>query len=565
MDTDFEDDWQHWVQMVNKTTGADWQDLSHLTEDGISIKPIYPLEAVAAHAVFTNPGWQMAQFVADDAAPQVLNKSILDELEASVSMIMLPLAVTSQMTADHMAEILDGVYTDACQFGHPHGGDVITYANIWADYACGAEYSGHDSNDLAVHLGADPVADIMLDLCGQDTAKDRAKALAAWGVERQSDLSSCRCFAASGDVYHRYGLTDGQELGLSLASLIWQLRLWEQAGYSLAEALPKSVMRIAVTSDLYSALAKTRGARMLLRHLCSVIGVDKSKTANLMPSLHVFTSDRMMTRIEPMNNVLRHVTASLGAALGGAEIMTTLPHDWLTGSTDMSRRLARNIQLIMRDEARLDQVADPAHGAPSLEAISQAIAEKAWQVFQDIEARGGAMAAVTSGMVRDWAAAASASRQARMDDRDQAMLGINHHPQQASEMLPPLLIENGMMRGGMARPAQPWEDLRQTAAAKDMRCLILDHGDSDKAHISRWLDDMRMAGIQAAHVSVADAETAEAQILAAKPHLLIADPAAQSMLSGHSQDIGALAVIPLDAKGVTRRQGIMAVIERMAG
>ena len=565
METDFEHAWQHWAQMVNKTTGADWQDLSHITEDGISIKPIYPHDAVSAHAVFTTPGWQMAQFVADDATPQVLNKSILDELESSVSMIMLPLAVTSQMTADHMTQILDGVYTDACQFGHPHGGDVITYAKIWADYACGAEYRGHDSNDLVVHLGADPMADIMLDLCGQDTAEDRAKALAAWYVERQSNLSSFCCFAASGDAYHRYGLTDGQELGLCLASLIWQLRLWEQAGYSLAEALPKSVMRIAVTSDLYSALTKTRGARMLLRHLCSVIGLDENKTANLMPSLHVFTSDRMMSRIEPMNNVLRHVTASLGAALGGAEIMTTLPHDWLTGSTEMSRRLARNIQLIMRDEARLDQVADPAHGAPSLEAISQAIAKKAWQISQDIEASGGAMAAVTSGMVGDWAAAANTTRQTKMDDRDEAMLGINHHPQQAPNMLPSLLNENGMMRGGLARPALPWEELRLAAADKDLRCLILDHGDSDKAHIARWLDEMRMAGIQAAHVSIADAESAEAQILAAKPHLLIADKVTQTKLSEHNQDTAAVAMIPLDAKGMIRRQRIMAVIERLAG
>jgi methylmalonyl-CoA mutase len=65
----------------------------------------------------------------------------------------------------------------------------------------------------------------------------------------------------------------------------------------------------------------------------------------------------------------------------------------------MSRRLARNIQLIMRDEARLDQVADPAHGATTLEAMSQSLAHKAWQIFQDIEQAGGAMADAVLAMV----------------------------------------------------------------------------------------------------------------------------------------------------------------------
>lgn len=562
MNNEQNDNWTRWADMVRKTIGAEWDTLTRATEDSLNIQPIYPSDAISPQAVFTSTGWIMAQYVADDAAPTALNRSILDELESGVSMIMFPAVSAAHMTAAQMVDILDGVYTDACQFGYSHGGDAMHRTNLWAEYAA---QSDADGQSLNVHIGADPVADIMFDQLDHQAANDQAIALAAWQTKHQTDLPHIQCFAAAGDAYHRYGLTDAQELGLCLASLVWQWRMLEQSGLSLEHAIAGSAMRMAVSSHLYSSLAKTRAARMILNRLSAAMDMDKT------PVLHVFTSDRMMTRIEPMNNVLRHVTASLGAALGGAELITTLPHDWLSGSTGMSRRLARNIQLIMRDEARLDQVADPAHGATTLEAMSQSLAHKAWQIFQDIEQAGGAMAVATSAMVAEWAAAAPRARQADMDNRHAAMLGINHHPQQPIAPLPALIMETGLPRGGMARPAQAWEDMRiaaydaadDAADDKDLRCLILDDGSSDKQCIANWSDELRMAGIQMAEVRITNTAEVNAQIAAAKPHILVASQAVHHMLADHDGQDGTTlskTYLALDADGATRRQMITNMI-----
>ncbi len=552
MNTEHDDSWMHWADMVAKTIGAGWKDLIRLTEDGLEVQPIYPAHAISAYPAFTSAGWLMAQYVADDTAPALLNRSILDELEGGTNMIMFPLTVAAEMTASHMPEILDGVYANACLFGYPHGGDAVKLSAIWAEYAKRCDDKGQS---LKVHLGADPVADIMFDRFDHVEANDQAISLASWQTRYQSDLPDFRCFAAAGDTYHRYGLTDAQELGLCLASLVWQWRILEESGLSLEQTISGSVMRIAVTSDLYSALSKTRAARILLNQISAVMDTDKK------PLLHGFTSDRMMTRIEPMNNVLRHVTASLGTALGGAGVITTLPHDWLSGSTGMSRRLARNIQLIMRDEARIDQVADPAHGAYTLEAMSQSLAQKAWQIFQKIERAGGAMTVATSSLLSDWAKAASEARQADMDNRHHGMLGVNHHPQYPTDPLPGLMMECGNPRGGRVRPAQPWEDMRLAAYDKGFRCLILNNGDSDKTLIARWADELRVAGIQMADIRIANTKEARTQIATAKPHLLVASHAVLSLLTDDGMEKISIPSVPLDADGKVRRQMIMAVIK----
>ena len=541
--------------MVRKTIGAEWDTLTRATEDGLNIQPIYPADAISPQAAFTKAGWEMAQYVGDDATPTALNRSILDELESGVSMIMFPEIAVASITAAQMVDTLDGVYTHACRFGYSHGGDAMHRTNLWAEYAA---QSDADGQTLSVHIGADPMADIMSDHLEHQAAHNQAIALAVWQTKYQTDFPHIRCFAAAGDAYHRYGLTDAQELGLCLASLVWQWRVLEQSGLSLEHAVAGSAMRMAVTSHLYSSLAKTRAARMVLNRLSAVMNMNKT------PVLHVFTSDRMMTRIEPMNNVLRHVTASLGAALGGAELITTLPHDWLSGSTGMSRRLARNIQLIMRDEARLDQVADPAYGATTFEAMSQSLAHKAWQIFQNIEQAGGAMADAVLAMVAEWGTAARQARQVDMDNRHAAMLGINHHPQQPINPLPPLIMETGLPRGGMARPAQAWEDMRIAAYDKGLRCLILDDGSSDKQYIANWSDELRMAGIQMAEVKITNSTEANAQIAVAKPHILVASQAVYHMLADHDgQDSIALSktYVALDADGTTRRQMITNMIQ----
>ncbi|MGA1019543.1 MAG: methylmalonyl-CoA mutase family protein [Candidatus Puniceispirillales bacterium] len=558
--------WSNWLELVSKTLGTDANGLDHITpisEDGLRLPPLYPGGAVSPHPVVSPlfQGWQMAQHAADSTDTKTLNRSILAELEGGTTFVMIPRMVQSGLAVHQgydFPRLLDGVIMSACGFGFHHGQDSIALAAAWIDFTSGMDDKGAG---LRVHLGADPIANMITGLATMAEAEAEGAALATWQKDQFSALPGCRIFAASGDTAHRLGLTQAQELAFGLSTLLWQWRCLDAAGCSPDQGSARLVMRIAVSAELYPALAKTRAARYLLLRLASVMGV----VPDHLPVLHALTSDRMMTRIEPMNNILRNTTASLGAALGGSDLITTLPHDWLTGSTGMSRRLARNIQLIMRHEARLDQVADPAYGADALEAMSQELAAKAWQIFQEIEASGGALALAASGQVLAWAKQAATQRQHEMDNRNAPMLGVNHHPKVAAEPLPPIMVEAGAPRGGYWRVAAPWEDLRQSAFNRGLRCLVLYDEEDNSKGCAAWRDEARMLGIELAEIQSSDADELTGHINSAKPHILVLGTAWHSWAQQNDQKIHGAVLAALDASGDKRRMVFELVMKGLAG
>lgn len=565
MDDRQEKQWSNWLEMVGKTLGIEGDGYNRITtisEDGLRLPPLYPHGEVTPHPVVSPlfQGWQMAQHAADSRDTAALNNSVLDELEGGASMVMIPRVAQSGLATQQgydLPRLLDGVITSACGFGFHHGQDSMALAAAWADHAAGMTDKGAA---LQVHLGADPIADMLTDMITNAEAEAKGAALANWQKDYYSVLPGCRIFAASGDSFHRLGLTEAQELAFGLSTLLWQWRCLEAAGCAPDQGSARLVMRIAVSAELYPALAKTRAARYLLLRLISVMDIPSSH----LPVLHALTSDRMMTRIEPTNNILRHTTASLGAALGGSDMITTLPHDWLTGSTAMSRRLARNIQLIMRHEARLDQVADPAYGADTLEAMSQELAAKAWQMFQDIEASGGALEVAASGQVMAWANPAAVKRQHEMDNRTAPMLGVNHHPQVAADPLAPVVVEAGVPRGGYLRVASPWEDLRQSAYDRGLRCLVVNDENSNTKCRAAWRDEARMLGFELAEIQASDADELAGLVRSAKPHMLVLDKAWHHWAEQNNQSAHGAVIAALDASGDKRRAVFEQVIKGAA-
>jgi hypothetical protein len=218
----------------------------------------------------------------------------------------------------------------------------------------------------------------------------------------------------------------------------------------------------------------------------------------------------------------------------------------------------------MRHEARLDQVVDPAYGADTLEAMSQELAATAWQKFQDIEASGGALAVAASGQVLEWAKVAADLRQKKLDNRDAPMLGVNHHPQMAAEPLAPIIVEAGAPRGGQQRAAAPWEELRQMAYHRGLRCLVLDDEAGNSSGRAAWRDEARMLGFELVEIRSSNAEELAGHVDSAKPHLLVLGQAwhhwvEQSNLQAH----GAVIAV-LDADGENRRAIFGQVINGVA-
>ncbi|MBL8578972.1 MAG: methylmalonyl-CoA mutase subunit beta [Mesorhizobium sp.] len=201
---------------------------------------------------------------------------------------------------------------------------------------------------------------------------------------------------ADGRVYHNAGATEAQELGAMLASAAAHLRLFEDARQALVYAAPHIGFAVSVDQDQFVSMAKIRALRKLWARLLEVCSIPPSPA-----TIHAETSWRMLTAADPETNVLRSTIACFAAAVGGADSISVLPHTLSHGLPNgFARRIARNTQLVAASESHLDFVADPSSGSGSIEALTDALCEHAWDEFRAIEREGGILRSLADGKLQ---------------------------------------------------------------------------------------------------------------------------------------------------------------------
>jgi methylmalonyl-CoA mutase len=208
---------------------------------------------------------------------------------------------------------------------------------------------------------------------------------------------------ADGRPFHDRGGSEAQELGSALATAVSYLRALEDRIDE--QRLVRAVgMTLAADADIFLTIAKFRAARLLWAQVLEACGAGAAPL-----SLHGEASWRMMTGRDPHVNILRNAAAAAAAGLGGANSFCALPFSLTTGLPDeFARRIARNMQIILMEEAGLHHVGEPAAGSGYADSLTQALAERAWRFFQEIEKRGGMSAALKSGYVQGEIAAKAA-------------------------------------------------------------------------------------------------------------------------------------------------------------
>ena len=203
------------------------------------------------------------------------------------------------------------------------------------------------------------------------------------------------------------------------------LRTLTDAGLAIDQAAQQVSFSVSLGCRFYQAIAKIRAARLLWAQVVAARG--GSETAGK-ARLRTTTGRRVITTRNPMLTILRNTAAAYAGAIGGADAITTVPIDAPDVlSADLSRRNARNTQLILAEECHLNHVIDPAGGSWYIEWYTQRLAEQAWALFQDIEAEGGMIAAVTSGWVAQHIDAVEAKREHDIATRKLAITGISEH------------------------------------------------------------------------------------------------------------------------------------------
>lgn len=234
---------------------------------------------------------------------------------------------------------------------------------------------------LQVSLRADPIAALArYGTMGEGSLTDLV-------VKKPEALRHVRTVGVDASVFSDAGASEAQEVACSLAAGVWHLRELAEAGVSIDAACTEMEFTYAATADQFATIAKLRAARQCWHRIAEASGASPEARRQRQ---HAVTSRSMLTRYDPMVNVLRSTVAAFAAGVAGVDSQCVLPYDTAIGApSESSRRLARNISHILTQESRIGHVADPARGSAYVAELTRSIAERAWELFQEIEAKDG--------------------------------------------------------------------------------------------------------------------------------------------------------------------------------
>jgi methylmalonyl-CoA mutase len=264
-----------------------------------------------------------------------------------------------------------------------------------------------------------------------ERAYDEMAQLTVWATRHASGLGT---IAIHSYPYHNAGADAVQELGCALATGVSYLRAMVERGIDIDTVGPLMRFDLAISSNFFVEIAKLRAARMLWSQAIAAFGGDG--TAQKL-RLHGRTARRNKAAIDPYINMLRVTTEALAAAIGGVDSLHVAPFDEpIRPANDFSRRIARNVQIILQEEAHLTQVIDPAGGSYAVEALTEELARGGWMLFQDIERQGGMAAALQNGFVQTKIDGVATKRKTNLVRRRDVMVGVNQFANPA-ETFPP--------------------------------------------------------------------------------------------------------------------------------
>jgi methylmalonyl-CoA mutase len=375
---------------------ASIETLQSTTTDGIKIEPVYR-PAEGPRAVGPDGHWRVVARL-DHPDPGEANAQALDDLANGADGLQV---VFSGALGAHgyglrrfdpatLHRAFDAVRFDTSahfelDLGREGPRQALAFAAL-------IERAGVGPADCTVSFGLDPLA-----------ASTRGPFPADWTAQAAPYLESALklhslgfrgpLMAADARGVHAAGGSPAQELAFALAAAVSLLRLLEAAGPPPAEARALIAFRLAADADQFVTLSKFRALRILWSRVADACGLDP-----VAAHVHAESAWRMMTARDPYVNVMRGAMAAFSAGLGGADSVSVLPHTLAVGLPDsLARRLARNAQLILLRESNLAFVADPAAGAGAFEALSGALCERSWALFQEIEGEGGLPSALGDG------------------------------------------------------------------------------------------------------------------------------------------------------------------------
>jgi methylmalonyl-CoA mutase len=482
---------EEWRRLVDKDLkGKPFTSLQSALEGGLTLQPLYTREDAGPAAPPESPG--VAPFVRGTNAlglteggwlvcqeysePDVATaaEAIRVDLDRGVLGVWLRLGETQGIRVRNAADLerlLASVPLSRTPVYLEPEENPSSAAALLLDVA---ERTRTPRESLQGCLGVDPLGVLARTGALRNGLQAAFSEAAPLVTSTRKGAPGLRALLVSTRAYADAGATSVHELAWAIATGVEYLRGLERAGVSPEDAARSLQFSFSVGSQFFPEIAKLRAARLLWSKAVAASGGSPEAQAMV---LHARTAAATKSRRDPWVNMLRSTSESFAAVVGGADSITTSPFDEAIGlPEEFSRRIARNTQLILRDESSLNRVADPAGGSYYIEQLTRDIARAAWTELRRIEALGGMTAALVQGDIARVLAETVAARNKAIRTRRQPIVGVSEFPHldeqtvsrtaRASETASPAASGPAELRMTPLRPvrvAEAFESLRDAS------------------------------------------------------------------------------------------------------
>ena len=419
---------QEWEAKINvDLKGADYErKLVWNTTEGIRVKPYYRSEDLKDLSYLNsmpgefpyargnkkdNNSWDIRQdiLVKDIASA---NKEALNALMKGATSVGFVINGKVK-TANDLTQLLDGICLEAASVNFIAGSEAKEIATLLGE-----------NKEIKGAVDFDTIGNLTIK--GEFYAEEaetfnQLKSLIETSVEK---LPNYRVLNVNGQYFNNSGASIVQELAFALSSANEYLARLTDLGLSVDDISSKMQFTFGVGSNYFMEIAKVRAARVLWATTVKQYAPKSDEASKMF--VHSVTSNWNKTIYDPYVNMLRTTTEAMSSAIAGVESMTVKPFDSSYRESDnFSDRIARNTQMLLKEEANFDKIVDPAAGSYYIENLTNSLAEEAWKLFVEIEEKGGFVQAFKDGFVQEIIKETAQKRDLNIATRRESFLGTN--------------------------------------------------------------------------------------------------------------------------------------------
>jgi len=345
-------------------------------------------------------------------------------------------------SVEDMKILFNGIPLDKVSVSMTMNGAVLP---VLAGYIVAAEEQGVSQEQLAGTIQNDILKEFMVRNTYIYPPAPSMKIIGDIIAYCSSNMPRFNTISISGYHIQEAGANAALELAYTLADGKEYIRTAIAAGLGIDDFAPRLSFFWGIGMNFYMEIAKMRAARVLWARIVSEFSPQNPKSSML--RTHSQTSGWSLTEQDPYNNVVRTTIEAMAAVFGGTQSLHTNALDEAIAlPSDFAARIARNTQLVIQEETGITNVVDPWGGSYMMESLTQDIADKAWELIQEVEDAGGMAKAIETGMPKLRIEEAAARKQARIDKGEDVIVGVNKYVTEEDDNVDVLQIDNEAVR-----------------------------------------------------------------------------------------------------------------------